>query len=91
VEVGPVGRWRLASWSARNESGDVEYPFGERAEGSLVYTPGGWMTGILAVADRAPLSTDDVFGGSEAERAAAYSTYFAYCGTLATLSSIESV
>ena len=78
---GIVGRWRLTSWTARAEDGRVTYPFGEHAEGSLVYTPGGWMTGVLAVGDRARISSEDVVGGSEAERAAAYSTYFSYCGT----------
>ncbi len=78
---GLVGRWRLTSWSARNEDGTVSYPFGEDAEGSLVYTPDGWMIAALAVGDRARMSGEDVLGGSEAERAAAYSTYLAYCGT----------
>ena len=81
VATGLVGRWRLTSWSARTEDGAVTYPFGEDAEGSLMYTPGGWMTGVLAVGDRARLSSEDVVGGGEAERAAAYSTFFAYCGT----------
>ncbi|SRR6266496_250976 len=76
-----VGRWRLVSWSAQIEGGAVAYPFGEHAEGSLVYTPGGWMIGMLAAGDRANLSTQDVVGGSEEERALAFSSYVAYCGT----------
>ena len=79
--VGLVGRWRLVSWSTGTADGAVAYPFGERAEGSLVYTPRGWMTVTLAKADRASLSTDDLVGGSNAERAVAYSSYVAYCGT----------
>ncbi len=39
------------------------------------------MTVTLVGADRESLSTDDVLGGSEAERAEAYSSYIAYCGT----------
>jgi hypothetical protein len=77
---GLVGRWRLVSWSARTEGDAVTYPFGERAEGSLVYTTGGWMAGTLLDPGRALMSTDDVVGGTEAERAAAFSTYVAYCG-----------
>lgn len=69
------------SWSAGAADGAVAYPFGERVEGSLVYTPGRWMTVTLAEADRASLSTDDVVGGGEAERAVAYSRYVAYCAT----------
>ena len=69
------------SWSAQTEDGAVTYPFGEDAEGSLVYTPGGWMAGTLVDPARALMSTDDVIGGSETERAAAFATYVAYCGT----------
>jgi len=36
---------------------------------------------MLATADRANMPTDDLVGGSEAERAAAYSSYIAYGGT----------
>ena len=78
---GLAGRWRLLSWPARTAAGDVTYPFGERPQGSAVYTPGGWMSGTLAYADRADLATGDVVGGSEEERAAAFSTYLSYCGT----------
>ena len=81
VAAGLVGRWRLLSWSNRAGNGANEYPFGERAEGNLVYTPGGWVTVTLAKADRAQLSTDDLVGGGEGERAEAYSSYIAYCGT----------
>lgn len=76
-----VGRWKLVSWLARNGDGEVSYPFGERAEGSLVYTRGGWMSGQLAVSDRDALATNDVVGGDEIERSAAYSSYIAYAGT----------
>jgi lipocalin-like protein len=81
ADDGLVGTWRLTSWSARREDGVVTYPFGERAEGSLVYTAGGWMIAMLAASDRVSLSAGDGVGGSEAERAAAFSTYVAYCGT----------
>jgi len=76
-----VGRWRLLSWSARDEDGEVTYPFGEKAEGTLVYTADGWLTVALAVGDRPNLSTEDLIGGSDDERAEAFSTYIAYSGT----------
>ncbi len=77
-----VGRWRLVSWSARADDGTVTHPLGERAEGRLIYTAGGWVSVQLADGDRASLPTmDPLRGSSEAERAAAYSTYSAYCGT----------
>jgi hypothetical protein len=38
------------------------------------------MTGQIAKADRRELSTSVALGGTESERAEAYSTYVAYCG-----------
>ena len=68
------------SWSSQTDGGAVAYPFGQQPEGSAVLTAGGWLMGMLAVGDRPNLSTDDVGGGSEEERALAFSTYVAYCG-----------
>lgn len=76
-----IGRWRLVSWSTRDDDGTVAHPFGENPEGSLVYTAEGWMSALLAPAARPPLSSADVLGGDEAERAAAFSTFIAYAGT----------
>lgn len=75
-----VGRWRLTAWTATDDAGAVTTPFGERPQGSVVYTAGGWMSGQLAVADRRTLSTQVALGGTETERAEAYSSYVAYCG-----------
>ena len=38
------------------------------------------MSAMLAAGERSRLSTDDLIGGSEADRAAAFSTYIAYAG-----------
>jgi hypothetical protein len=38
------------------------------------------MSGVLTRGDRADLATGDVVGGSEEQRAAAFSTYVSYCG-----------
>lgn len=46
-----------------------------------MYTAGGWVTTQLCATDRPRLPSEDVRGGSESDRAAAYSSYFAYCGT----------
>jgi Lipocalin-like domain len=75
-----VGRWRLASYVAHADDGSVSNPLGPNPEGSLVYTEGGWMSAHLAAGERDDLPAD-VAGGSESDRAAAYSSYFAYCGT----------
>ncbi|MEV6769085.1 lipocalin-like domain-containing protein [Nocardia sp. NPDC051030] len=75
-----VGRWQLTAWTATDETGAVTTPFGENPQGSLIYTPGGWMSGHLAATDRHNLSTPNALGGPESERAQAYSSYVAYSG-----------
>jgi Lipocalin-like domain len=76
-----VGRWQLLSYVGRAEDGSVTYPLGQDAQGSLVYTAGGWMTAQVCAADRPNLLTDDIRGGNNDERAAAFSTYVAYSGS----------
>jgi hypothetical protein len=39
------------------------------------------MTAQVCAADRADLLTEDPLGGSDVERAAAFSSYVAYCGS----------
>lgn len=75
-----VGRWQLTAWTATDEAGAVTTPFGEYPQGCVIYTPGGWMSGHLAIAERRELSTPNALGGTETERAEAYSSYVAYCG-----------
>jgi hypothetical protein len=70
----------LLSYSARVAGGETTYPLGADPIGSLVYTAGGWMSGMLAARDRPNLSTTDMMGGTETERASAFSSYIAYCG-----------
>jgi Lipocalin-like domain len=62
------------------EDGSRTYPFGANAHGSLIYTAEGWMAAQVCAEDRAGLLTEDPLGGSEVERAAAFSSYVAYCG-----------
>lgn len=76
-----IGRWRLEAWSTVAGDGTVTHPFGEHPVGSLVYTSRGWMSAMLAAAERSPMSGFDLLGGSESERAAAFSTFIAYAGT----------
>ena len=71
----------MAHSAAPGMSGMAAGASGQQPEGSAVLTAGGWMTGMLAVRDRPNLSTDDLVLASEEERALAFSTYIAYCGT----------
>lgn len=74
------GQWNLVSWRRVAGDGGESYPFGRDATGMLVYTASGGMIVMMAKAGRGKLDTHDAVGGSEAERAGAYSGYLAYFG-----------
>ena len=39
-----IGAWSLQSFIQEDESGNVSYPFGEQAQGIIMYTPDGYMS-----------------------------------------------
>lgn len=66
-----LGAWRLVSYVAVDEAGELDYPLGEDAEGLIVYTPQGWMSAQLVRRDRPPFTEGRLESGSDAELAAA--------------------
>lgn len=79
-ELDITGTWRLVTWRRFDDDGTFFHPFGEQPDGILVYTPDGFMAVQMVQADRPTLDTDDAVGGTESERAAAYSTCLSYFG-----------
>jgi len=75
-----VGRWRLVAWETTHGSDETIRPLGDDAHGLLIYTADGSMSVQITAADRKLLGSADPLGGSELQRAAAYSTCLAYCG-----------
>jgi Lipocalin-like domain len=76
-----VGTWRLRSCVARADDGSLTYPLGADPHGYLLYAEGGWMGAQICAGNRKALPTEDLLSGSEAERAEAFSSYVAYCGS----------
>jgi Lipocalin-like domain len=75
-----VGGWRLRGWTAIADDGSESRPMGDAPDGLLAYTVDGTMIGIMGPSGRPRFETDDVTGGSEAEQAAAFTTFIAYGG-----------
>lgn len=76
-----VGAWRLVTWEIGYPDGRVAHPYGPDAVGLLCYTPDGHMSASIALAVRPGLSSPNPRKAPEAERAAAFDSFFAYSGT----------
>ena len=76
-----LGSWRLVRWRRIDADGTESFPFGEDAQGTLLYTDDGYMSAMMTAADRPSIEGGDPLGGDAEARAAAYSTCLAYSGT----------
>ena len=78
-----IGSWRLLSFRILYDDGGVEYPLGADAEGLIVYTHAGFMTGALMQRGRPKFSAvrssvAERGIGSADEIVAAFNGYFSY-------------
>ncbi|MEW6751795.1 MAG: alpha/beta fold hydrolase [Candidatus Latescibacterota bacterium] len=76
-----VGTWRLVSFEARDESGEVEHPLGPAPLGQLWYGAEGSMCMLLVRPDRPGFATGDTRRGTDAEVRAAFEGMVGYFGT----------
>ncbi len=75
-----LGAWRLVRWQIDYDDGrPPTFPYGD-AEGLLSYTADGWMSALISQPNRARLSTGNVRAAPEAERLAAFDSFFSYAG-----------
>jgi hypothetical protein len=75
-----VGSWRLVRWAMVHADAALgtTFPYGADADGLLVYTADGWMSGAIARANRPPFSIGTLRSAPEQERLDACSGYFHY-------------
>jgi hypothetical protein len=78
-----VGRWALVSCRMETDNGTITYPFGEHPVGLLIFDDGGHIAWSMMRAGRPNFASPDPLGGTEREKAAAFSSYFSYNGTYA--------
>ena len=80
-----LGTWHLVRWEITYGDGRAPtLPYGAQATGVILYTADGWMSASIARGARMPLSSDSVRSAPEAERLAAFESYFAYAGPYET-------
>lgn len=76
-----LGSWRLRRWSITYGDGrPPTLPYGPDAVGLIVYAADGFMSACIARAVRPRLSSESVRSAPEAERLAAFDSYFQYAG-----------
>ena len=79
-----LGAWALVSYELRAIDGTlIEYPFGDDAQGFLIYTDDGYMSAQLMRRDRPLYDHPSGAGGTTEQSAAAARGYLAYSGPFA--------
>ena len=75
-----IGAWELERWETRYDDGRVIHPMGEDARGYLYYTADGHMAAFLMRANRPAFVTGEALTASDAEKVAAWNSFYAYAG-----------
>jgi len=75
-----IGTWKLVSFEIHKENGDVTYPFGKNAQGSLIYTESGRFSAQLMRPDRPQFTSEDQMRGTAGEIKANYEGFVSYYG-----------
>lgn len=76
-----IGVWKLITFEFRKEDGAVIYPFGEKAQGCIIYTESGHYSAQLMRIDRPRLASGDQMKGSAEESEANFKGCISYFGT----------
>jgi len=75
-----IGAWKLISFEIHRENGEVTYPFGKNAQGSIIYTESGHMSVQLMRPDRPQFASGDQMKGTTEEIKANYESFISYYG-----------
>ena len=78
------GAWHLVRWEiAYGDGRPATLPYGDAATGLIQYTRDGWMSACIARGGRARLDGESVRHAPQAQRLAAFESYFQYAGRYA--------
>lgn len=77
-----IGAWNLVHWDVQTATGQhFNYPYGESAKGSIIYTQAGRMSAQLMRKDRPSFEIPHSWKGTTEETKNAFQGYTAYSGT----------
>ena len=75
------GTWSLVSWKATPPDGKTIHPFGEDAQGRIMYDSKGYMAAHLMRRHRTSFASHNPLDSTVDECYAAYREYFSYYGS----------
>ena len=75
-----VGAWKLISFEIRKEDGEVIYPYGQNAYGSIIYTESGRFSAQVMRPGRPQFAAGDQMKGTPEEIKANYEGVVSYFG-----------
>jgi len=75
-----LGSWKLVSFHVKSADGRITYPWGREVAGYITYTDQGRVLVAIMRDNRPKQSSEDIWGGTAEEKAAAYETYISYAG-----------
>lgn len=76
------GTWELASWTHQNKDGDVDLPFGDKPQGSLVYDIVTMSMSVHIMRSNRPKHlSSGFFETQDTEAATSFCGYIAYSGS----------
>jgi hypothetical protein len=75
------GTWRLEAIELRNTRGVTTQPYGKNPTGYIMYLEPDRMAVAFGNGNRPAFATEDMLGGTEQEKSAAFESFVSYCGT----------
>ena len=75
-----IGAWKLISFETQKADGELIYPFGENAQGSIIYTETGRLSAQVMRPDRPRFASGDQMKGTAEEVKANYEGFVSYYG-----------
>lgn len=76
-----IGAWRLKAFQIESSNGEINYPFGQSAQGILLYSRCGLVSAQLMSAERPLFESGDQQVGTEKEIEACFKNCVSYYGT----------
>jgi hypothetical protein len=75
------GTWKLEAVELHSLRGVTTYPYGTKPAGCIMYLEPDRMAVAFGSGDRPHFASEDLLGGTDLEKGAAFNSFVCYCGT----------